>query len=118
MSTIIIKLYTQAKFDEYRDLYINEFEALVEEMKKYAAQRQSTLYFAAMSNEQCGFPVENDCFAEIEYTGEMQEDDKQYYVASLRKLATDGVVEREGMSSFETLKFVKFRKISGEIIML
>lgn len=118
MGTIIVKIFTQAKLGEYHDLCINEFESLINEMKQYAKQRKSILYFSAMSNDPCGFPANSDCFAEIEYTGELQDADKQYYIATLRKLATDGSIEKDGMSVFETLKFVKFRHISDEIIIL
>ena len=99
-------------FGSYSDRQIKKLKKIADAVEALAPR------FAAMSNEQCGFPVENDCFAEIEYTGEMQENDKQYYVASLRKLATDGAIDGNEMSSFETLKFVKVRKISDEIIML
>ena len=118
MNTIIIKLYTQAKLGEFSDVYINEFESLVNDMKQYARQRNGDLYFAAISRDACEFPVDNDCFAEVEYTEELQIEEKQSYITSLRKLATDGSVDGDEMRSFETLKFVKFRKISDEIIIL
>ena len=118
MNTIIIKLYTQAMLGEFSDVYMNEFESLVNDMKQYAKQRNSDLYFAAISREACEFPVDSDCFAEVEYTEELQIEEKQYYITSLRKLASDGVIDGDEMSSIETLKFIKFRKISDEIIML
>ena len=118
MNTIIIKLYTQVKLGEFSDVYMDEFESLANEMKRYAKQRNGNLYFAAISRDTYEFPVDNDCFAEVEYTDELQNEDKQYYISSLRRLATDGSIDGNEMISFETLKFVKFRKISDEIIML
>lgn len=116
MDTVIIKLYTNNQLDEYHDLCINEFENILGEMKKYAKEHGKTLCFAAIGNS--GFPIDNDCFAEVEYTGDMQDTEKKYYLETLNELATDAEISVGEMDIFNTLRFVRFRKITDEIITL
>ena len=44
MNTVIIKLYTNAKLDEYHDLCIDRYEKLLSEMKKYAGEHEKELF--------------------------------------------------------------------------
>lgn len=65
-----------------------------------------------------GFPASSDCFAEVEYTGELQNEEKKYYLETLNELATDAEISGGEMDIFNTLRFVRFRKITDEIITL
>lgn len=116
MGTIIIKLYTNSKLAEYSDLCITRFETLLKEMKEFAKKNGSVIYFSVLTSE--GFPASSDCFAEVEYTGELQNEEKKYYLEVLNELATDAEISGGEMGIFNTLRFVRFNQITDEIITL
>ena len=116
MDTIIIKLYTNAKLSEYNDICIDCFEELLKEMKRFASEHGKFLYFSASSSED--FPINNDCYAEIAYTGELNSDEKKYYIDALQKLASDAEISCGEMDTFDTLRMIRFMKVSDEIVHL
>ena len=50
-------------------------------------------------------------FAEIEYTGNLAFEEKEKYVEILKTLSTNAEFNYPYLNDFQTLKFIKFRKI-------
>ena len=116
MDYCIIKLYLNEKQDNFHDIQVCDNEKTIEEMKIFAFKNGKYLIFESMTNVQyIGLPIENTPYAEIEYTGEINDEEKKYYIESLKKLSTDAALEEDSLAPFSTLEYVRFKKIDDEI---
>ena len=86
-------------------------------MQGYATDNNKKLYFAALTNDQTvGIPVNCTPFAEIEYTGSIDEAEKRQYIEYLKKLSLNAEIKGEYLEEFNTLTMVKFKKTDDEIL--
>ena len=87
MDYIIIKHYIAHLDPDYREINMSKLEALLCKMKLYAKESGKQLLYAVMSENNYGFPVRQDTFADIEYTGEISDEEKQRYTQFLKSLS-------------------------------
>lgn len=116
MDYCIIKLYLNEHQQDFHDIQIDENETTIEEMRKVAFNNGKYLIFESITNVSClGLPINNTPYAEIEYTGEINAEEKSFYIESLKQLSTDATMEEECLNPFNTLEYVRFKKIHDEI---
>lgn len=117
MDYIIIKLYLNELNGDFHDVNAADFELAVKELRDVAAKSGRKLYFVTSANDGCvGLPVSCTPFAEIEYTGSIEADEKEQYIELLKRLSMDAETKGEYLESFKTLTMVKFKKTYDEII--
>lgn len=117
MDYIIVKHYVAELDSDYREINMDKLGALINDMKRYAMSNGKQLLYAVMSEACDGFPAVQDTFADIEYTGELNDEEKENYVRFLKRLSyNEEYSERnDRMKLHCMLKLVRFRKITDEI---
>ena len=116
MKYVIIKFYGNEIDGDFHDLYYSEYEKDMVEIHKYAAQNNSRLFVACVTNNGIDGPaVSGDVFAEVEYTEELSEEEKCKYINFLKKLSKTAEIKRKQLYEYETLKMVSFKHIDADI---
>lgn len=117
MDYIIVKHYIANLDSDYREINMDKLGALLNEMKLYAKSSGKQLLYAVMSESCDGFPVVQDTFADIEYTGELSDEEKDNYVDFLKRLSYNEEYSSRSdrMKLHCMLKLIRFRKITDEI---
>ena len=117
MDHIIVKHYIADLDQDYRELNMDKLGTLLNEMKLYAKSCGKQLLYAVMSESCDGFPVVQDTFADIEYTGELSDEEKGNYVKFLKRLSYNEEYSSRNnrMKLHCMLKLIRFRKITDEI---
>ena len=117
MDYIIIKHYIADLDTDYREINMDKLGALLNKMKLYAKLNGKQLLYAVMSESCEGFPVAQDTFADIEYTGELSDEEKENYVKFLKRLSYNEEYSsrNDRMKLHCMLKLIRFRKITEEI---
>lgn len=120
MDVIMIKHYMSELDDDYHDINIDKLWQLVEKMSAYAKENGRELIYTTMTNDcQRGLPVNTDVFAEISYTGELSETEKNSYVNFLKRLSyNETYSENRATKPRCMLKLVRFSKINDEILII
>ena len=118
MDYIIIKHYIADLDIEYREINMDKIGIMLGKMKRYAKATGRQLLYAVMSESCDGFPVKQDTFADIEYTGELTDEEKNNYIQFLKRLSyNEEYSTRTGrMKLYCMLKMVRFRKTTDEIV--
>lgn len=117
MDYIIVKHYIADLDMDYREINMDKINALLTKMKRYAKQLGKQLLYAVMSESCDGFPVPQDTFADIEYTGEISAEEKNNYIHFLKRLSYNEEynAKTDRMKLHCMLKLIRFRKITDEI---
>ena len=118
MDYIIIKHYIADLDPDYREINMSKLEDLLCKMKLYAKESGKQLLYAVMSENDYGFPVRQDTFADIEYTGEISDEEKQRYTQFLKSLSynEEYSARNDRMKLHCMLKLIRFRKITDELL--
>ena len=117
MDYIIVKHYIADLDLDYREIYMDKLGALLNKMKLYAKSNGKQLFYAVMSESCDGFPVVQDTFADIEYTGKLSDEEKDNYIKFLKRLSYNEEYNsgNDRMKLHCMLKLIRFRKITDEI---
>ena len=116
MNYLVVKLYINDIQGDYHDIMVNKWESLMNEMIDYANANGKKMYFASLTTDQfIGLPIDCTPFAEIEYTGNINDDEKKQYIEYVRKFSMSAQIKGKNLEEVNTLKMVKFRKIDDEI---
>ena len=94
-------------------------ERMHKKMKSYADLSGKNLIYTTMKNPSLeGLPVNSDAYAEVEYTGELTEQEKKQYVTFLRNLSMDEeyIMRDDRIKLYCALKAIRFKKINDEIL--
>lgn len=118
MDYVIIKHYIADLDSDYREINMDRIQRLLDKMKHYAKASGKQLLYAVMSECLDGFPVVQDTFADIEYTGELTDEEKNTYVQFLKRLSyNEEYSERPNRIKLHCmLKLIRFRKITDEML--
>lgn len=118
MDYVIIKHYIADLDQDYREINMDKIGALLDKMKLYAKTNGKELIYAVMSESCYGFPVVQDTFVDIEYTGELTDEEKKNYVQFLKRLSYNEEYssKTDRMKLYCMLKLIRFRKITDEIL--
>ena len=117
MSFIVIKHYIGGIDSLYTDVNESEIRNLIKEMKAYASLHARKLIYVTLANPLGeGLPVDSDTYAEVEYTEELTQSEKNEYINFLKKLSLSEDFEGINPAPLHcTLEAVRFIKISEEI---
>lgn len=117
MSFIVIKHYIGGIDSLYTDVNERKIRKLIKEMKAYASLHARKLIYVTLANPvEEGLPLESDTYAEVEYTEELTQSEKNEYINFLKKLSlSEGFEGRNPAPLHCTLEAVRFIKISEEI---
>ena len=108
---LIIKLYRNDELQsDYHDLIIEEFNNKIKELYSIAQKYNKALFFSMPISLDLITNISQN-FAEIEYTGNLAFEEKEKYVEILKTLSTNAEFNYPYLNDFQTLKFIKFRKI-------
>lgn len=117
MGYIIIKLYLKSLDGDFHDIYIEDFEKKVEEIRAYAKKRGKTLIFLPQVNDVLdGLPVESDLFCDIEYTDPLSEEEKKTYISHVRDFMKNAEFDGKYLEEYCCEFFVRFKRLEGEIV--
>ena len=86
-----------------------------EKIHEFAKRHNSRLFFTIGKDGIDGPAIDCDVFAEIEYTEELSEEEKNEYVSFLREISKSANFERRYLVSYETLSMVSFRRVEREV---
>lgn len=116
MDIIIIKLYRNEDTTDMRDLKLDEFTEKINTLKKYGESINKKILFTVLSASEiaeCNF----SCFAEVEYSGEITQSEKDYIDEFLCDFSVMGEYDYSGkylqMNHFQTLEAVIFKKLQN-----
>ena len=114
---IIIKIYlNESASDAYHDLSIEEKENAIKSIK--IALPSKDVRIVAFDNY--GYDIEP--FAEVEYTGNLSEKEKNACIQAVKDLSADGEFISNGKENElvekTTVDLIKFHRIDDEIIRL
>lgn len=118
MKYVIIKFYGNEIDGDWHDIHLEngEYEEDMVKIHSYAEQNDSRLFVALVTNNGLeGPPVNSDVFAEVEYTEELSEEEKNEYVKFLRKFSKTAEIKRRALCDYERLTMVSFKKIDADI---
>ena len=120
MDYIIVKHYIADLDEDYREINMDKIQSLLGKMKEYAKSTGKELLYAAMSEYCLGFPVTPDTFADVEYTGELTNEEKKSYVKFLKLLSynEEYSARSDRFRLYSMLRLIRFRKITDEILTL
>lgn len=120
MDFIIIKHYIADLDEDYREINMSKINSLLDKMKDYAKSTGKELLYAVMSENCYGFPVNQDTFADIEYTGELTDEEKKKYAQFLKGLSYNEEYNSTSnrMRLYCMLRLIRFRKITDEILVI
>ena len=115
---VIIKLFLSGLDEDYREIHLDDYDTILNEMRGYVHGCGRVLTFSAITGDFVeAFPVTQDCFAEVEYTGDLTEGERKEYINYLKRLSmNEKMIIGKFSDEYCLLKLVKFRKISDEII--
>ncbi len=117
MDFIIIKHYMCELDSDFREINIDKIKTKLNKMKKYAKESGKKLIYLTMTSVYDGFPADSDPYAEVEYTGDLREDEKNQYVHFLKQLSLDEDYWGKNPRPLRCiLQAVRFTKISGEVL--
>ena len=111
MEYIVIKLYLNEMQGDCYDIHSEDFEKNYKNLQGYAESINRRLYLAPMTASLIGI----DPFAEVEYTKDLSQEEKQNIVGYIKIFFTDGKVKGRELEEFNTLKMVKFEKIEDGV---
>ncbi len=112
---VIIKLYrNDYESGDLHDLLIEKTEECVKKLKAEAEKFNKRLLFTCIQNvDICNF----DCFAEIDYTETLNEEEKEIYISLLKVFTTDAEIKSKSLNEYQILKTIILKKIDiDEII--
>ena len=118
MKYVIIKFYGNEIDADWHDIHLEngEYEEDMIEIHNYAEKNGSQLFVTLVTNDgQNGPAVCGDVFAEVEYTEELSEEEKNEYIKFLRKFSKTAEIKRKAFCDYETLTMVSFKKIDADI---
>ena len=111
--TVVIKVYrNDIACSEYHDVYLNDFNAKVNELKSYANQIGKKIYFTVCHALDC---ADFDCFAEVSYSGILSEQEKEKYISIIKFFAKDANIERNTLNVYDLPISIIFTKAQMDI---
>ena len=116
MGYIKINLYLKSLNGDFHDIYIENFEKKVEEIRAYAKKCGKTLIFLPQVNDVLdGLPVESDLFCDIEYTDSLSEEERERYISYVREFMKNAEFDGEYLEEYYPEFFIRFKRGEGEI---
>ena len=119
MNYVTMKLYINEIDGDWHDINEEEYEKSTAQIHEFAKQHNSRLFFTVVSNDGLIGPgIDCDVFAQIEYTEELSEEEKNEYVAFLKEISKSAEVRGKYLTPYETLTMVSFRRVVSEVMIL
>lgn len=108
---VIIKLYRNDLMQsDYHDLVIEEYEKYIKDLENFAKTKNKELFFSIIeSSFYLKDPAKN--YAEIEFTGELDAYEKEFYSKTLKLLSSNAFRKKDTLNPYITLKLIKFKKV-------
>lgn len=116
---VTIKFYRGQIVDtDYHDMILEEYKKLFKQLKDYFKAKNTAVFITYLDTYLP--PLDTTPFAEVEYTGDLSQEDKDFCVQQLVAMSGDWFYSRktDSCTEYSTLKLVKFAKISPSDVYL
>lgn len=119
MNIVIIKLFRNVDNSDYSEIMIDKFTDIIKDIKTYGKKLGETVLVNITNSESIinVSPEEYDCFAEITYTNSLTEDEKKFYIQSIKKLSTFGKVHKREMDIIDSLHYIVLKQIDASQVL-
>ena len=112
--TVSIKVYrNDIACGEYRDITLDEFDLKIKELKDFADHIGKNVYFTVCNAVDC---ADFDCFAEVVYSGELSEQEKEKYTDIIKFFSKDGSIEGGSLNIYDLPISIIFIKAQIETL--
>lgn len=114
---VIIKVYRNNDTSDLRDLMLDELGENIKELKEFGDQIKKEIFFTVLDASELS-ETNLTTFAEIEYTGELSPDEKEYYIETIKHFTISGEYNYKKRSleiiKHNDLQGVIFKKLTNE----
>ncbi|MGN0788532.1 MAG: hypothetical protein ACI4MY_01235 [Christensenellales bacterium] len=105
---VIIKLYRNAiGCGEYNDLNVDRFQDVVNDIRDFGKSIGKKVLFTICTALNI---ADFDCFAEIEYNGDITPKEKDFYINTLKEFSKDAEIRGEALYEYSLPLTVVFKK--------
>ena len=116
---LTIKFYRgQIRDDDYHDMVIDKYQKIFQQLTDYFKAKNTVVFITYLDTYLP--PLDTTPFADVEYTGELSQADKDFCVQQLVAMSGDWFYSRKARTckEYSTIKLVKFAKISSSDVYL
>lgn len=115
METVIIKIYRYEDYTDMQELMQTKLARKINELKEYGKKINKNIFIYICNSEKIvEMKNENlDCFAEIEFTGELTKDEKEFYINTIKHFTIMGNYGVNTIAAHSRLKSVIIKKLEN-----